>query len=199
MIFACETVRQHDASGETEAVGVRWTEVREYAENALDFCAIVAFIAAVACLSGLFYPATRIAAVIASPILAVIGLRILKASVLCPGKRRELMFMPDGLGLMRFGCSLWPSDFDRLALPHFEIKSIEAWRVPRASGKFVHGVKIYYRGGEVAEVASRLSPDQAHMVAVKLTQALAELRPEMASTLSGHVSGKKRTVEVVID
>ena len=68
---------------------------------------------------------------------------------------------------------------------HGEIANIEAEQVEapkeEAAVNYTHGVRMIMRRGKVNHIAKNLEPDQAHEVAVRLTNALASLRNDMGA------------------
>jgi hypothetical protein len=204
MIFQCQTVRQDTPGGTIEGIGVRWTEARWIIEWACEYLAMGIMIAGGVSLIAAFLGVGSNTIWLAA-LLFALGSVTLWLGFRVPGRRRELQFWADGVGLMPLGCSRWPSHHDRLACSIWGIQSIEAEQIdqtkPGQPAGYTHGVRIFYIDGEVAHVASNLEPDQAHMVAVRLTQALAQLRTEVGRDLSGRgiSSGRKERVEVVID
>lgn len=196
MEFSCEPTETRDESGRLEAIGVRWTEARLFSESAVHFvggCLYFGGLAAIAggLISFLFKNP--------NPGFIGLGLALLPLSfVACwlgwrvPGRDRELSFWPGGLIYAPFGFSTYGSECDRLKLPHTGVASIEAEQLvfPKGNEKptYTHGVRIFFRNGQVAHIASRLEPDDAHMLAVLLTQALMTLREEVASVAHARAS-----------
>jgi hypothetical protein len=142
--------------------------------------------------------------------IAVAGLFALAACLMwaeihMPGRERELTFWRNGLAYAPLGLSTWPWDHDRCKSPHTDIKSIEAEQLvfPKHGEDpppiYTHGVRIFMRNGEVVHIARNLEPDDAHMLAVRLTKARNELKNSMAasSRKGGAVASGSRHAELI--
>lgn len=190
MMFDCEPV---EASGEgrLNASGVRWTEARTWTEAILMKLGHAVYM--LGCWVSLFGLGGALLGVLPPFVPLVGGLLIAAAwgvfrlAWRVPGRKRELTFWRDGESSAPFGLSPWPVSHNSLAWPHAQIVSIEAEQVVTPKGEdpttYTHGVRIFWKGGRVAHVAQNLEPDDAHMLAVRLTEALAALREDMATAV----------------
>lgn len=206
MRFDCTPVEARDASGQLEAAGVRWTECRVFIEGTVSV--LGAF-----CLCGGFMSFSAMLMVEDKRMPFYLGLALLAACYatvrwewMVPGRRRELTFRRDGSILAHYGMAQYPAHFDRVTGHQADIGSIEAEQVVFPKGDqgnvYTHGVRIFFRGGQVAHMAKHLEPDAAHMLAVRLTQALVALREDMASATVGSArsnAGRTVPVEILID
>lgn len=192
MIFDCETVEACGEDGALDAIGVRWTEARTFCEAAIHkVAAVMGLVTVLAAYGGVMLAATAGAQVLVIVVMAVFVFGILTWTLLwlgwrVPGRVREVTFWYDGVMRAPFGLSTARLKNNESQLPVASIESIEAEQLIFPSGDnppiYTHGVRIIYATGHISHIARHLAPDQAHMVAVKLTQALAELRKEIPST-----------------
>jgi hypothetical protein len=154
MMFDCEPV-EASSDGRLNASGVRWTEARTFTEVFLMKLGH--------------------------------GVYMLGCWVSLFGLGGALTFWRDGESSAPFGLSPWPGHHNSLAWPHAQIVSIEAEQVVTPKGEdptpYTHGVRIFWKGGRVAHVAQNLEPDDAHLLAVALTEALAALREDTATAV----------------
>lgn len=211
MIEHCETIAARNAQGETVEAGAEWNEARPMTEAAIHkigewtfYASDITFAIGIGasllagkpslllpCGVGLFGLAWG---------LGRLGWRV-------PGTVRALVFGVDG------GINLSNASAERrqrLRLPHSEIASIEAEQVVFPKGEdptpYTHGVRIFFRNGQVVHIAKNIEPDHAHMIAVRLSQALSGLREELAVAAMGTgtvtqmgARAKPREFERVID
>lgn len=190
MTFKCEWIQKWAEDDTLEAVGVRWTEYRPFVETAslvLGLPAIVMGVGAVFSGHG------------GGLLFALGGAGLIGAMIYTSGRPREIVFWRDGRMETPLGLSTGNLRPGRRWLHHTGIKSIETERLP-GTGPYTHGVRIFYEGGETSHVAQNLMPDDAHMVAVRLTTALKHLRQHLAQ--SARMGQSRRTtgsVERVID
>lgn len=210
MIFNCETVAAWGEDETLEAIGARWTEARTFSERALQKAGEVVFYAGFVVGAGGLFGAV---AGVFPPVAPVVGVLLVWAAYglmwlgwRVPGKARELTFWRDGTGFASFGLSTWHRDRDRLRHPHTDIVSIEAEQVVTPKGDdptvYTHGVRMFFRSGEVSHIAQRMEPDDAHMLAVRLTQSLVQLRESMVTASRGgsrSAGHGRREPERVID
>lgn len=201
MIFECRAVSGRDQDGLLDGCGARWTEAFSAIEWLLAKAAECSLLSAgVVTVGGTVYGAMHggFAAGLAGLPLVAVAWGMAWLSVRCPGRERELTFWQDGVGYAPRGLSPWRWGCERMPLPHWEVASIEAVRLfpekPDALTHYTHGVIIYFNGGEVSRIAEHLEPDQAHMVAVKLTIALRKLRESMATASRTNHNAAQRVV-----
>jgi len=210
MIFDCEAVETRGEDGALQGAGVRWTEARGFWESAVHLVGdLMFYLGLVAIGAGLVAPLFKSGMpmlVVAGVICVCVAWGLYWLGWRLPGRKRELTFWQDGLGFAPFGLSTWAPHHDRLKWPHTEIGSIEAEQVvfPKAGQGtiYTHGVRIFLRGGQVAHVAKHLAPDDAHMLAVRLTHARLALREDVTrATIRSAPSHPDRgkSVEILID
>lgn len=118
---------------------------------------------------------------------------------------REITFWYDGLMRAPLGLSTIKLKNNESQLPLASILSIEAEQLITPKGEnptiYTHGVRVCYRTGHMNHIAQDLAPDHAHMLAVCLTQALAELRKDSPSLSpagmrrSAPVSGEDQLID----
>lgn len=182
-MFTCERIDLRDGDGELEATGVMWTEHREWLEFAMyglvTLGVLIAFFAFLtAPMFGKFWW-----------IPCGVGVStFLPFFWLCradfQGTPRQLLFRRDGSMPAPLGFADSPAHFKSVSGLQSDVVSIEARKAPTQAGSLRtmhdHGVALFKRNGDVSYIAQHLLPDQAHKVAVQLTQALAELREDMA-------------------
>jgi hypothetical protein len=209
MIFACETLEQRDDDGNLEAVGVRWTEARVFAESVLDtvgqVLAIGVFMAAVVAFTGAAIgkvPLELSLGLLGVSVVIFFGFIITSARL--EGVPRELSFWRDGTCYAPDGlrCLAWRQD--RLPWPVSDIENIEVEQtvkpVPGKDTVYDHGVRIMVRRGRIAHVAHRLEADDAHKLCMLLIEALAELRAGAGSErVASRRAGSAARQEQLID
>lgn len=192
MILNSECAALRNEAGEIEESWVTWTEAREFSEAVIDKFSEWALLAAFGAASvGSVYAsaigAERLlpGAIVSSILLFGLGWYLMRLRWRVPGHARVLSFHRNGGILLPWGLSPMRSSRDRLSLPHTQIASIEAEQVVFPKGDdatvYTHGVRLVFRQGQIAHIAQRLHADHAHLIAVRLTQALIELREEMAN------------------
>jgi len=190
MMFDCEPV-EASSDGRLNASGVRWTEARTWTEAVLMKLGHAVYM--LGCWVSLFGLGGALAGLL-PPFVPLLGGLLIGAAWgmfrltwRVPGRTRELTFWRDGESSAPFGLSPWPAHHNSLAWPHAQIVSIEAEQVVTPKGEdptpYTHGVRIFWKGGRVAHVAQNLEPDNAHMLAVALTEALVALREDMATAV----------------
>jgi len=191
MTFKCERIERLAKDGTLEAVGIRWTEARPYCDAygcVLGLCGV--FLGIAGCL---------IRGSADTLIFAVLGAGLVWMVVVIPGRSREIVFWRDGRMETELGLSTSFLRPGERWLYHTGIRSIETEQLSR-QGHYTHGVRIFYEGGETNHVAQNLKPDHAHMVAVRLTMALRQLRENMAQAARiGQPQRTTRSEEKVID
>jgi hypothetical protein len=191
MTFKCEWIQKWAEDETLEAVGLRWTEGRPFRESVCFIFGGSAFVL------GLGHALMRGQADFIP--IALGGAVLLAIAIFGPGRVREIVFWRDGRMETPLGLStgfLWPGE---RWLHHTGIRSIETETISR-EGMYTHGVRIFYEGGETNHVAKNLTPDAAHMVAVRLTTALKHLREHLAqSARTGQSRRTTGSVERVID
>lgn len=190
MTFKCEWIQKWAEDDTLEAVGLRWTEYRPFREG---LCLILGIPGIVLGL------AIGVGGHGAGFLLVLGGAALIYAMIFMPGRPREIVFWRDGRMETPLGLSTGNLRPGRRWLHHTGIRSVETERLPGA-GSYTHGVRIFYEGGETSHVAKNLMPDDAHMVAVRLTTALKHLREHLAqSARTGHARQTTRSKERVID
>lgn len=203
MIFSCQIVEDRDEDGTLKGIGARWTEARTVVEFFLEKLVDVAMFVAFICIYGIGLFASQMGWGLAFALaLASAGLAysMMRAAVHCPGRTRELTFWRDGVVRAPVGLAAAWFENGESRLPHADIESIEVEQVSEPDKNravnYSHGVRIFYRTGHVVHVARHMEPDDAHRLAVGLTNALRELRTSMAhegrSARSRSVRGQSR-------
>lgn len=191
MIFKCEMVEARSEDGVLDGIGVRWTEARPLCEAAIHKLAEVTFLVAFF----LGFGGVALAAAVGTPfvvavivVVCLLGTLSWKLFLLgwrVPGRVREVTFWHDGIMRAPFGLSTANLKNNESQLPLASIESIEAEQLIPPKGEnctiYTHGVRVFYGSGHINHIAQYLAPDHAHMLAVNLTQALAELRKEIPS------------------
>lgn len=210
MIFDCEAVETRGEDGALQSAGMRWTEARGFWESAVHFIGDMMFyLGLVAIGAGLLAPLFKSGMpmlVVAGVILVCVAWGLYWLGWRVPGRKRELTFWRDGLGFAPFGLSTWAAHHDRLKWPHTEINTIEAEQVvfPKVGQGtiYTHGVRIFFKGGQIAHVAKHLEPDDAHMLGVRLTHARLALGDDVTlATIRSAPShpGRGKSGEILID
>ena len=187
MIFSCQIVEDRNEDGTLNAIGARWSEARAFAEFILERLVDVAMFVAFICIVGigLFAPKIGLGMSLALVVVtAGTAYGMMRAVVHCAGRTRSLIFWRDGIMRAPRGlAAAWFEDGES-RLPHADIVSIEVEQVSEHDKNralnYTHGVRIFYRTGHVVHVARHIEADDAHRLAVCLTQALTELRASMA-------------------
>lgn len=185
--FECRRIDNRDEKNRLVATGVEWTEHNTYLENfGIVLFALVCVAGLLACVIGIVMTA--------SPIARFKGLTVVAAGIWLvwfaytfmaqpvKGMPRSVLFHRDGRVEYGHGLPWWPKERSASA-PHTAITSIEA----RESTICIHGppynqgVVAYRRNGDIVEIGMSLSRDEAHKVAVQLTEALTAMREDLAS------------------
>lgn len=183
--FTCERLEERSADGRLAAVGVRWTENRNWLDGIVISLLALSAMASIAP----FTIAILMSLHAGSPwwVPAMIGgAMFLPASLIdklrFPGKPRELWFRRDGTMPVPLGFHAYLGRPHAVSGNHADVVSIEA-RPPQGSepGRYPHSVVFYKRQGAITYVAMKLAADEAHEVTVQLTHALRELREDMTS------------------
>ncbi len=214
MIAHCESIEARTGEGELIEAGVEWNEAQPLTEAAiLKVGEWTFYLSLMVFVLGLGMSAINGAL----PLLIVAGVALwglAKGLFWCgwrvPGEMRDLRFATDGAIIVPLGLSATSVRGDRLRLSHAEIASIEAEQVVFPKGEdptaYTHGVRMFFRSGEVVHIARDIEPDHAHMIAVRLSQALLGLREEIAIASMGmgavrqeQASTRARESERVID
>ena len=187
MIFSCDIAESRNKDGTLKGIGARWTEARTFREFVLQFFAYVAMFLTFITIAGSWVIVSEHGFITA---LALVGgmaatvYSLMHAVVHCPGRTRELTFWRDGVVRAPLGLSTVVYENGESKLPHADIVSIEVEQVSEPhkdrAMNYSHGVRIFYRTGHVVHVARDIEADDAHRLAVCLTQALSELRASMA-------------------
>jgi len=187
MIFNCQIVEDRDKDGSLNAIGARWTEARTFREFVLQFFVYVAMFLSFITIAGFWVIASENGFILALALvggMAAIVYGLMRAVVHCPGRTRELTFWRDGGVRAPVGLAAAWFENGQSRLPHADIESIEVEQVSEPykdrTMNYSHGVRIFYRTGHVVHVARHIEPDDAHRLAVALTNALGELRTSMA-------------------
>ncbi len=192
MILKSEFGVSRNEAGEIEQVWVTWTEAKVFAEAAMDklgeWALKLGFAAAsVGSVYALAIDAERLLprAIISSVLLFGLFWWLAWHRWRVPGQPRTLIFHRDGSTTIPWGLSTASARLRSLSTPHSQIVSIEAEQVVFPKGDdsttYTHGVRLVYGNGHIDHIAKNLEPDDAHLIAVRLTQALMELREEMAN------------------
>lgn len=203
MIFNCQIVEDRDEDGTLNAIGARWTEARIFVEFILEKLIELVMFVAFICIVGIGLFASQMGWGLALALaLSSVSLvySIMRAVVHCAGRTRELTFWRDGVVRAPVGLAAAWFAKGQSRLPHADIESIEVEQVTEPDKKravnYSHGVRIFYRSGHVVHVARHIEPDDAHRLAVALTNALRELRTSMAhegrTARSRSVQGRQR-------
>ena len=214
MIAHCESIEARTGQGELIEAGVEWNEAQPLTEAAIHkvgewsfYLSLMVFVLGLGMSAISGTPSLLILAGVALFGLAKglfwVGWRV-------PGEMRDLRFNSDGAIVVPLGLSATSVRGDRLRISHAEIASIEAEQVVFPKGEnptcYTHGVRMFFRSGQVVHIAKDIEPDHAHMLAVRLSQALVGLREEMAIASMGMGSDRQerrgastREVERVID
>ena len=212
MIFSCQIAESRKKDGTLKGIGARWSEARIFREFVLQFFAYVAMFLSFITIAGSWVIASEHGVILALALvggMAAIVYGLMHAVVHCPGRTRELTFWRDGVVRAPLGLSTVVYENGESKLPHADIVSIEVEQVSEPDKNralnYTHGVRIFYRTGHVVHVARHIEADDAHQLAVCLTQALAELRASMAhegrTARSRSVQGvpRRQQAQAVID
>ncbi|MDX2265903.1 MAG: hypothetical protein NW215_13160 [Hyphomicrobiales bacterium] len=209
MMFKCEIVEDKERSGSLKACGVRWSEARIFWERLLNIVAnLLLFIGVPVALWGaacLVLGERGAAIIVPGGILAGAGYGLAWLAANMGGVQRELWFYRDGTIRAPFGLA-GNAHHTSIAGHVSDVVSIEAVQVvtpqPPAVAFYPHGVKLYKRNGQIRLVARHLDPEQAHMLAVKLTTALTALREDMIGGVIRNAAarpGRRKAENVFID
>lgn len=196
--FECRRIDKRDEKNRLVATGVEWTEHNYYAENG----GIVFF--ALVCVAGLLAVVIGVL-MTASPAVRFKGFTVVAAGIWLvwfaytflsqpvKGTPRSAIFHRDGRVEYEHGLPWWPKEKFSSA-PHTEITSIEAREAARGfqGPPYNQGVVVYRRNGDIVEISWSLSRDDAHKVAVQLTQALTAIREDLASLATRRSSYKEQ-------
>ncbi len=189
-MFTCQRIAQRKTDI-LDASGVEWTESRDGIEG-LVFVLVMAGLvsgALVLFFTPLFgkdwWKAACVGLALLSPYRWARGMEI-------AGTPRQLLFHRDGRIAAPLGFAAYAAKHRSVTGHHDNIASIEARHMAfkGASTPNTHGVVLYSRDGDIANVAMHLLPDDAHKVAVQMTLALTELREDLASGKTGQ--GQRR-------
>ena len=188
MNFTCNTVDERDRAGNLTMIGVEWCEARDFLEPAMEKTGVFLLItgslyALVAVCAGgsAGHALMGMAWAIAGSCMVWYVWRYLEATP------RSILFSRDGVTRSPLGTANDPRSWDGIwRRSHAQIASIELEQLeppaPDGSKGYTHGVRILMRDGYVAHVAKHLEPDQAHMLAVQMTNALIALRSSVGTT-----------------
>lgn len=214
MIAHCESIEARNGEGELVEVGAEWNEARPMTEAAIHqvaewsfYLSLIVFVLGLGI--SIKYDAPSLL-ILASAGLFGLAKGLFWVGWRVPGEMRDLRFATDGAIIVPLGLSATSVRGDRLRLSHAEIASIEAEQVVFPKGEdptcYTHGVRMFFRSGQVVHIARDIEPDHAHMLAVRLSQALVGLREEMAIASMGMGSVRQerprastREAERVID
>lgn len=185
--FEYRRLDRRDARNRLEATGLAWTE-HNYPLEYLGTFAI-----AMLCVAGLLITvlgvimAASLAGLVKSVSVLAAGVWLMWFAVkVLPrpikGTPRSVVFHRDGRVEYAHGLPWWPK-IKFASAPHTEITSIEARPVSNGlqGHPYDHGVAVFRRNGDIVDVSMSLHRDEAHKVAVQLTQALTVLREDLAS------------------
>lgn len=188
MMFICEQQRAIADNGTLEGVGVVWSEPRWIVERILFGIGVFTGLAGIAVgLVGLATPEPLFVAALGAGIVWV-AWELMNTAVELSGRERRLMFLRNRHTHAPKGLSTWRRRHRWMISAHYGVASVEAEALhPFKPNErdYTHGVRLCLRSGEIVHVAKNLEPDQAHMLAVQLTTALAVLRDDMASNAHG--------------
>lgn len=181
MIFQCETRTDMGRSGEVSMIAVHWTEARRGFELMLHVSGILSLCAgAGSTLIGIGQSADY---VILGVLLLALSLFAFWQSIVLAGRSRIMQLHRDGTIVTPLGMADWPKHTN-WGWKHGQFMRVEKEQLeqptPQSSandrGSYLFGVRVYMRGGAIFCIARYLDPDEAHMVAVRLNEALEQLR-----------------------
>lgn len=201
MTFQCDFVEDQDENGNLQVFGVQWTEARVGLEQFATFVVCLLFFGGIGLTAAGFLtwtPATGVPIGLFGGVAVFLiwgWWELLKLCFRMPGRKRELTFCRDGTIYAPFGMAAYPSEHDRVTGHHADIVSIEARQFAFPEGQrkpwYAHGVTLYKRNGQMAHVAKNLEQEEAHMLAVNLTQALEAMREELATSVWDKIRGSR--------
>lgn len=207
-MFVCETLKEKEKNGNLRAVGVRWSEARIFWDRLLNiFANLALFVGVPITLFGvacLVLGERGAEIIIPGGLLIVVGYGLSRLAANMGGVPRELWFRRDGTMPAPYGLAAYPSRHRSVSGKPSDVASIEAVQLvflqPPAVAFHGHGVKLYKRCGQITLIAKHLDTEQAHMLAVKLTDALATLRADaVASTIRNAAARGDKYADVLID
>lgn len=178
-MFAWHPIEKRDAAGRLAAVGLEWTEGRDFlltvwAAGVLGLAIVGGLVLAAGLISGAGWLLGSGAAML------VVGGVLYKAEL--PGQPRQLIFHRSGEITAPLGFSAYASRFRKVTGTIDDVESFGVRELKPRNGegaRFTHGVALYKKDGAVSYVASRLDPDEAHLVSVQMNRALDKLRDDM--------------------
>lgn len=196
MIFTCNTVEQQDHAGNLTMIGVEWCEAHPFLEMMMLKAGIFLVVA------GPLYALVAVCGGFAGHALMGIAVAVSGGALVWYAREgmgatpRSMLFFRDGSISTPLGMAcltnkgIWK-------VRHGEVANIEAEQVGASKEDemmiYTHGVRMIMRRGKVNHIAKYLDPDQAHEVAVSLTNALASLRNDMGARQG------PREVEILIN
>jgi hypothetical protein len=195
--FDWKPIRERDEDGRLLAAGLQWTEMRKGAFGTIITIANLSLMGSMAgCVHQQMFRDSN-GGLVALWLLGVCVVCVVAAR-LAPGRMRALVFHEDGRTSAPYGFAHYSSKYREVYGSNAEFVSIEARsHGPQSSDA---DVLAYSRTGGVTYVAGHLHRDNAHMVAVQLTLALAELRESFGNERrDGSAEGSQRRAEALID
>ena len=172
--------------GSLTMIGVEWCEARDVLEPLMETTGVILTVMGLALTLiglgiGTGVVVVGMMGMIVGPAMVWYVWRYLQAT------SRSILFSSDGVTKSPLGTANDPRSWDGVwRRSHAQIASIEVEQLepPKQDGStgYTHGVRILMRDGYVAHVAKHLEPDQAHMVAVQMTNALIALRSSVGTT-----------------
>ncbi len=206
-MFECKRIEERNQAGNLVAVGVEWTEHKEWFDTLM---ALAMFLCLLVGLFTMFLVSPFVKqwwfSVGIGLALVVLGFSLFSVEI--PGRPRQLLFYRDGRMLAPLGFAAYAARYKSMSGHLADVVSIEARQTASTHDAtktaYTHGVVLFKRGGDVTYIAKHLHPDAAHKVAVQLTLALTELREALATATTTRAEpraqGRARpTVEVFID
>jgi hypothetical protein len=185
-MFTCQRFVRRNADNILDATGVEWTESRDGIEGLIFVLMMAGMVSGALVL--FFTPAFGSDWWKA----ACVGLALMSSyrwarGMEIAGTPRQLLFHRDGSIAAPLGFAAYAAKHRSVTGHHDNIASIEARHMAfkGSSTPNTHGVVLYSRDGDIADVAMHLLPDDAHKVAVQMTLALTELREDLASGTTG--------------
>ena len=186
MNFICEVTNSPDG------VGVEWCEPRWFIEACVKGVGTFGFSISIICgslsvvtLLLAHPPAWLIFAAMAAAVYDL-SFGIIWLGVRVPAKQRAIYFKRNGAIESPFGLyggirvvGAWQTKVGDIA--NIEMEQI-AFPKPDQVDPYTHGVRMIMRSGRVFHIAGNLMPDQAHELAVSLSQAREAMRYDVSPT-----------------
>lgn len=187
MRFHCEPELRRNSAGEILSAKVRWNEPQHVVEWALEgigeaLVYLGFIIIGVSLLAGVAFQMSAfiVAGVIGAAASMALGYGLWRCIPKMRGYERALVFLRDGRMRAPLGLSTGRLPNNESRHPHTGVTAEAVPLVQSKAGettRYTHGVRLYYRSGAINLVAQNLTEEDAHLLAVVLSQALAALRP----------------------